>query len=365
MEQDELIPLQLPKETPSSQWLQLVRTIFLGTLVISLSVGLININSYLMKPGRFPFAGSLVLVHMVFCSFSAAVLFAAKPSLFPSMTDPMKQVTLGTGFFLQKSLPVALSFSGSLVLTNMAYIHLSIAFLQMLKEANVVLVYIFSILVSLEAFTQKQAGLIGIIILATTLTIRGEVHFSTVGFFIQSGAILCECVRITLQGLLMSGGGKKLDPLSYVLLISPVCTVILGTGLYVFARVPPAFAGAGMQLPQAADFQAWWHLLLLDSAIAFGLNVSIATLITYTSPMAYVLCQILKDITAVLTGIVVWKETVSRVQAFGFMLQILAVLTWSLLKTFPNQFEGGLLLGLQGLAFPTSRARLNDKSTHQ
>jgi len=82
-----------PLQKPSSQSLtDIAKTLLLSALVISMSVSQISFNNYLMKPGRFPFAVTLVLIHMVFSSASASLLFIVAPSWFPSLTDPARKV---------------------------------------------------------------------------------------------------------------------------------------------------------------------------------------------------------------------------------------------------------------------------------
>jgi len=343
----ETTPLIVPSQNDRGQrFFQIAQTTLLAVIMIVLSVGLINFNNYLMKKGRFPFAVPLVLIHMGFCSVCAFVLFVLKPERFPSLTDPVQKVTIDLRFLCRGSLPIALVFSASLVLTNLAYSHLSIAFLQMVKESNVVLVYFFSVLVGIERFGWKQVAVVLSIIAATMMTVKGELHFELVGFIVQSWAVVCECVRVILQALMLSGDGKKLDPLSYVLVISPICFMILGSALAVLCYLPKGMLGRDLALPTIEDFKAWWPLLLLDSMLAFALNVSIAALIKHTSPVGYILCQILKDVAAVVIGVLVLKNVVTGMQGVGFILQILLVLVWSMMKTFPEKFKDGLLQGI-------------------
>merc|ERR1719261_362376 len=98
----------------------------------------------------------------------------------------------------------------------------------MIKESNIVWVYLASLLAGFETLSCGQVQIIGVAILGCSLTIKGEMQFSMFGFVAQFSAIIAECFRILMQGVVLSGSGKKLDPMSYCVLVCPPCGVILG-----------------------------------------------------------------------------------------------------------------------------------------
>lgn len=321
-----------------------LKTGFLVCITITLSVGLINFNSYLMKD-RFPFAVPLVLIQMAFCTTFASLLLHMRPSLFPSLTDPAQKVHIDLPFLVRGALPIGAVFATSLVLSNLAYAHLSVAFLQMMKEGNIVVVYGLSLVASLETFSWRHVQVIIFAIFAASLTVRGELAFSLVGFIIQLCSGISEAGRIVLQSLLLSG--RKVDPLSYVLLISPICFTLLGLFMLLLLLLPAGIAGPGLAIPSAAAVWSWLPLLLANSMIAFALNVSIACVIKNTSPTSYIFVGVVKDIVAIVVSVFVLKELVSSLQVVSFTLQIGSVIVWSLLKMHPEKFEHGILPGLQ------------------
>lgn len=325
-----------------------LHTLGLGTTTVCLSVGLINFNRYLMEQSRFPYAVPLVLIHMAFCSTLAVALRLVRPSLYPSLTDPVKCVTLDRQFFACGVLPIGAVFAASLVLSNLAYNKLSVAFLQMLKESNIVFVYALSLVVALEAFSWQHVQVIIFAIFAASLTIKGELHFSMSGFLIQLASMLCECVRIVLQSLLLSG--RRLDPMSYVLIVSPVCFLLLGGLVALLLLLPRGLTGPGFALPSGDTLWAFAPLLLANCCVAFALNLSISGLLKYTSATSYIFVGVLKDIVAVLVSVLLLGEAVSRLQALSFALQICTVVVWSLMRAQPQHFDRGLLAGLAAVA---------------
>lgn len=334
------------EEKKESKTSQAIFVILLGALYICVSACLITFNKYLIHEGRFPFAVPLVSVHMLCSSSFAGLLFLIVPSFFKSLSDPEKRTPIDGELYLKRLLPIAVTFSASMVLSNQAYLYLSVAFLQMMKETNVVLVYVFSLVAMLETFTGNQLKLIALIVLASVLTIEGELNFSIVGFAIQGCGQLCECTKVVLQGLLLSNAGMKLDAPSFVLLVSPVCLVCLLTFISIFHTVAPDGA---MKVPQWEDIQTWWPFLLVNGALAFLLNIIVALFIKNTSAVALILAGIVKDAAIVFAGVFVLDEHITSQQALGFLLQLLFIGMWSSMKMCPEEFEDGILNGLAGV----------------
>merc|ERR1740117_191907 len=151
-----------------------------------LSAALINYNKYLMDDSsRFPFAAYLVVCHMASGMLLTSLLRAVVPSLFASLEDEDKRSQIGWNYVLKKVLPIAIFFAASLVLSNTAYLYASVAYLQMLKEANVILVYVFSLAVGLELFVWRNVYILVFILFCTALTVKGELNFSLRGTLIQ------------------------------------------------------------------------------------------------------------------------------------------------------------------------------------
>lgn len=330
----------------------------LGLLYIGCSSGLIAYNKYLIDHDRFPYAICLVLIHAIFCSIFSSFLYFVKPSLFPSLTDPARKISIDADLIFRGALPIALFFSAQLVLSNTAYLHSSVAFLQMMKEANLVLVYVFSLAALMEKFSWRSVGILVFIIFATTMTIHGEVNFSWTGFAIQGTSQLFECCKIVLQAMLLtSAGKKKLDALTYVMLVMPLCAIILSLGMCALAFFPHEH----FLVPDWHHVEAWWPHLLANACIAFALNVVIALFVKYSSAVAFILAGIVKDAMIVTTSALVFREVVSTIQTIGFSMQLCGVLLWSLVGAFPKRFEAGVIAGLT--SFVSNNEPIKSKSS--
>merc|ERR1719498_883982 len=188
-----------------------------------------------------------------------------------------------------------------------------------MKEANLVLVYVFSFIAMLEKFNWRNVGILSFVILATTLTIHGEVNFSWTGFAIQGMGQVFECCKIVLQAMLLTSAGRKLDALTYVLLVMPLCAVILFGGMCVLT----AFPHEHFLVPQWHHLEQWWPHLLANACIAFALNVVIALFIKHSSAVAFILAGIAKDVVIVSVSCMMFSEHISLLQGIGFTLQLI------------------------------------------
>mmetsp|Transcript_11733 Transcript_11733/g.21337 ORF Transcript_11733/g.21337 Transcript_11733/m.21337 type:complete len:371 (-) Transcript_11733:122-1234(-) len=337
------------KRTVSSdETMALLKIVAAGGAMIIASAGLINYNKYVITEA-FPFAAHLVLCHMGFGSICSIVLLLCMPSLYPSLTDPEKKVGVDMMTLFGRAAPISLFFAGSLVLSNFAYLYASVAFLQMMKQGNVVVIYCMSLMVGLEALRFRSVVILLFILMCTCLTVQGEINFSLTGFVVQGGSQLLECLRLILQSILLSGT-MKLDVLTYNLVVMPLCFVALLATVWVNHSTDGVLFKGQLTEPTWNDFAMHWKLLLPNFVLAFLLNVLIALFIKVSSAMSMVLTGLLKDVLIVVLSVFLLSETVSRQQVVGFVLQVSGIFAWSLIKAFPKYFEDGILNGFMTVA---------------
>lgn len=361
----------------------------IASLYILVSTGLIAFNKWLMTENRFPFAIPLVMSHMCFCFLCCSALLAMKPALFSSLeTENKNKATVVWTKFKESwwfLLPISLFFTGTLVLSNQAYLYCSLAFLQMMKEGNLLLVYVASLLLGLETVhrnisqRQKLVPVLLFILFSTCMTVYGEIKFVLLGFMIQLTSQFCEVGKIVLQNQLLSAkkaeGGEegkeapkrnvgeygsleegkakekdeasseakpkslKMDPLTFVLLISPFCFCWLSVK-FVCVHLSSAHYGDGAHSFQAvlAKFLVYKHILLLNCCVAFVLNVVIAYFMKLSTALTFIIAGIVKDIFIVVMGVIGFQEHISNLQIFAFVLQCLGIFVYSLMKAFPLFF---------------------------
>jgi len=101
-----------------------------------------------------------------------------------------------------------------------------------------------------------------------------------------------------------------------------------------------------LKMPTWADVATWWPLLLANASVAFALNVTIAIFMKRVSAVGFILAGIVKDAVIVMAGAAFMGESLSHLQMLGFGFQLIFIWTWSLMKLYPKQFEGGIIEGV-------------------
>jgi hypothetical protein len=294
---------------------------------ICLSASLINYNKFLMHEHYFPFSVALTSLHMMGSTFLCVVLYA----IFGASWFPSVQAVKGEGTpFLKKLVPLSVFFALSICLSNEAYLYCSVPFLQMCKELNVVMVYFVGLLLMVEKFNVQTATILFIIMFGCCMSIHGEMRFSAVGFGFQITAQSAEVCKILLQQMIMQGSAK-VDPLTMVMIMSPLCLVTLSCGLYF---LPPSIGG--WQPDIIVQAQKHWVHLALNCCNAFLLNVTVATVIKYASGVSFVLAGVIKDVCIVLAAAMLFGALVSSVQVIGFSIAVLGVAVHSIVRSQPE-----------------------------
>jgi len=323
-------------ETPSSAlavWLRTALPIaFYGVLYIVCSATLIKYNKFLMTANRFPYAVNMALGHQFSGSVLLFIMYRLRPSCFPSL-QPENREEMDSGLF-RRGLPIAACFGGQLMLSNMAYLYSSVAFLQMMKEGNMFLVYSLSLVAGLERFQSTQARVLSCLALSTALTIEGELSFSIAGFTLQSCSQIMECLKIVWQSSMLSGK-RRLDSLSYNLLVQPATAGVL-IAILVSART--GFVTSISMAPWSA-YVTWWPHLVANAVVALALNISIALFIANTSAVGFIVAGIVKDVCLICADVVISGTELSNLQVGAFALQLVFAASYSLLKTFAKKEE--------------------------
>lgn len=115
----------------------------------------------------------------------------------------------------------------------------------------------------------------------------GEVVFVLVGVACQVSSLLFEATRLTLVQLLLQSRGIKLNPITTLYYVAPVC--------FCFLVVPWAVLEAG-SLAKHPTPATNLGLVLLSAVAAFALNCSVFLLIGKTSALTMNIAGVVKDI---------------------------------------------------------------------
>lgn len=239
-----------------------------------------------------------------------------------AVLDSRREVKMTGRMYLRAVVPIGVAYSGSLVCSNLVYLYLSVAFIQMLKAASPVAVLFCSWAWGVADPSMNTFLNILFIVFGVALASFGEIEFSFIGFLYQVGGIIFEAIRVVMIQVLLSGdeNAQKMDPLVSLYYYAPVCTV---TNFLVAAVVE-------FRSFDWADFQKVGPtMLVLSASVAFMLNVASVFLIGKTSGLVMTLTGILKNILLIVASVFIWNTSISGLQFLGYAVALGGLVVYS------------------------------------
>lgn len=294
-------------------WSQFLFTAFVGAAYVGVSMAMIMSNKWLLvDEGRFPHPEALAVLHLLAAAVLSWLLYFIRPTMFTAMKTLDVTQDLSWRF-----IPISIAFAGSLLASNLALVYSPVSVLQVMKQANVVFIFVGSIALGLEKAGKASSALVMLILCGVTACVLGGPAIGFVGIAFQLGSQFCEVGKVLMQSLLMSSKGHRLDPLSMVLFLAPIsaiiaCSIFLGRNYASLGIVYASFLGA-------------WPLLLMNAVASFSLNVIVAWTIWIFNPTGFLIAGVMKDITIVALASVFFGEQLSRLQSAGFSLALIGI----------------------------------------
>ncbi|KAL1296922.1 hypothetical protein AAFC00_004532 [Neodothiora populina] len=274
---------------------------------VALSSGVILFNKWILDSRNFKFPIFLTTWHLASASIITQIL-----ARFTTVLDSRHKVPMTQRAYVRAILPIGLFFSLSLVCGNMAYLYLSVSFIQMLKAGAPVAVLLTTWAFRLAKPNLAVFGNICIIVVGVVIASLGEIRFVVIGVVFQLGGILFESTRLVMIQRLLSAE-FKMDPLVSLYYFAPVCAIT--NGLLTFIFEAPYMS--------IADFErVGYFTLLINAACAFLLNVSSLLLIGKTSSLVLTLSGVLKNIMIVFASMIMFHDPVSSLQFLGFSIAL-------------------------------------------
>ncbi|KAF6262848.1 hypothetical protein COO60DRAFT_1674179 [Scenedesmus sp. NREL 46B-D3] len=198
-------------------------------------------------------------------------------------------------FFVTRIMPTGLFQALAMQLGNTAYLHLSVAFVQMLKAFTPCSTMLFAFAFKLERPTARLIASVGIITLGVVVASYGEGNFSLVGVTASVLSMLCEGLRLVMMQSLVSR--RSFQPLEHL------------TNLTSHPRYVLASAVAG-----------------------FGVNAAAMAVITLASALTLKVLGIFKDIGLVVYGVTMLGEHVGHTQVAGYGVSMVGLAWYNAIK---------------------------------
>ncbi|CZT16311.1 related to glucose-6-phosphate/phosphate and phosphoenolpyruvate/phosphate antiporter [Ramularia collo-cygni] len=281
---------------------------FYIALWIGLSSSVIIFNKWVLHSAEFKFPLFLTTWHMVFATVMTQGL-----AKFTTVLDGRHKVPMTPQLYMRAIVPIGLFFSFSLICGNVAYLYLSVSFIQMLKALNAVVTLLATWAFAISPPDMRKLANVSAIVVGVIIASFGEIKFVMFGFLIQLAGIFFEAVRLVMVQRILSSPEFKMDPLVSLYYYAPACAAINGF-FTLFIELP--------KMGMDDIYRVGVFVLIANAAVAFMLNVSVVFLIGKTSAVVLTLSGVLKDILLVVASMVIFLDPVSPLQFFGYSIAL-------------------------------------------
>lgn len=305
-----------PEPASSSGGLGGLHPAFFIALWIALSSSVILFNKWILSTAKFEYPLFLTTWHQVFATIMTQLM-----ARFTKILDSRHNVPMTPHTYGRAIVPIGVMFSLSLVCGNLAYLTLSVSFIQMLKATTAVATLLATWAFRIAPPNVKVLGNVTVIVLGVVIASFGEIKFVFSGFMFQVGGVVFEALRLVLVQRLLSSGDFKMDPLVSLYYFAPACAVT--NGLFT----------ALVELPRLTMddiYQLGPMILFANAFVAFLLNVSGVLLIGKTSAVVLTMSGVLKDVLLVFASMILFHDPVTGQQFFGYSIALAGLVYYKL-----------------------------------
>ncbi|KAJ7980469.1 Sugar phosphate transporter domain containing protein [Quillaja saponaria] len=295
----------------------LVLTYLYLLIYILLSSGVILYNKWVLSPKyfNFPFPITLTMIHMGFSGLVAFFLVRVFKVVTP--------VKMTFEIYATCVIPISAFFASSLWFGNTAYLHISVAFIQMLKALMPVATFTMAVMCGTDkprcdVFLNMVLVSVGVVVSS-----YGEIHFNVVGTVYQVTGIFAEALRLVLTQVLLQKKGLTLNPITSLYYIAPCSFVFLFVPWYLLEKPE-------MEVTQI-QFNFW--IFFSNALCALALNFSIFLVIGRTGAVTIRVAGVLKDWILIALSTVIFPEsTITGLNIIGYAIALCGVVMYNYIK---------------------------------
>jgi len=334
---------------------------FLILAYMAASIGIVYLNAYILQ--QWPFAATLTTLQMSFCSVASHLCVAL------GMSDP-SQVGMTRWLYVTLCVPLSLLYTLYLYGSNAVYDYLPVGYIQLLKPAQAIFVFVLLALAGKE--TVAAAPVVNLLIILGSVVVasvsQSEISgWSTFGFALMMVSNAAYAFYLVGQQLLLNtqlgGGGStkestsptkgsavtttkggakksssssssttngktpatkttKMDSITTLYFLGPSTAACLAVLALCNEWRRPDFSFHGMPA----------SILFGDCLVAFSLNLIQICIVGRLSALTYMMSGYLKGALTVGISWVFFHEPVSGLEIQGYVLMLFGQLLWSLRK---------------------------------
>ncbi|CAD5171841.1 unnamed protein product [Musa acuminata subsp. malaccensis] len=296
---------------------QLLLTYLYLLIYICLSSGVILYNKWVLSPKhfKFPFPITLTMIHMGFSGVVAFILVRVFKVVAP--------VKMTFQIYATCVIPISAFFASSLWFGNTAYLHISVAFIQMLKALMPVATFLMAVTCGTDKLRCDVFLNMVLVSVGVAISSYGEINFNVIGTAYQVTGIFAEALRLVLTQVLLQKKGLNLNPVTSLYYIAPCSFLFLFVPWYVLEK-------PGMEISQI-QFNFW--IFFSNALCALALNFSIFLVIGRTGAVTIRVAGVLKDwILIALSTIIFPESTITGLNIIGYAIALCGVVMYNYLK---------------------------------
>eukprot|EP00268_Persea_americana_P000303 TRINITY_DN10115_c0_g1_i2.p1 TRINITY_DN10115_c0_g1~~TRINITY_DN10115_c0_g1_i2.p1 ORF type:complete len:373 (-),score=25.54 TRINITY_DN10115_c0_g1_i2:404-1522(-) len=274
-------------------------------IYILLSSGVILYNKWVLSPKyfNFPLPITLTMIHMGFSGIVAFVLVRVLKVVAP--------VKMTFQIYATCVIPISAFFASSLWFGNTAYLHISVAFIQMLKALMPVATFLMAVVCGTDKLRCDVFFNMLLVSVGVVISSYGEIHFNIVGTVYQVTGIFAEALRLVLTQVLLQKKGLTLSPITSLYYIAPCSFLFLFVPWYLLEKPT-------MEISQI-QFNFW--IFFSNALCALALNFSIFLVIGRTGAVTIRVAGVLKDwILIALSTIIFPESTITGLNIIGYAI---------------------------------------------
>ncbi|CAM8969614.1 unnamed protein product [Rhodiola kirilowii] len=290
-------------------------TVGLVTSWYSSNIGVLLLNKYLLSNYGFKYPIFLTMCHMTACALFSYVAIA--------WLNIVQMQTVKSRVQFLKISALSLIFCTSVVSGNISLRYLPVSFNQAVGATTPFFTAVFAYFMTLK----KEAWLTYVtlipVVAGVVIASGGEPSFNLFGFLMCIGATAARALKSVLQGILLSSEGEKLNSMNLLLYMAPIAVMLLlPATIFMEGNV----VATTIQLAKT-DFRVVW-LLLLNSSMAYFVNLTNFLVTKHTSPLTLQVLGNAKGAVAVVVSILIFKNPVSLTGMLGYGLTVSGVILY-------------------------------------
>ncbi|ERN05166.1 probable sugar phosphate/phosphate translocator At5g04160 isoform X1 [Amborella trichopoda] len=273
-------------------------SLFISSLIIcwySSNIGVLLLNKYLLSNYGFRYPIFLTMCHMGACALLSYL------SIVWLKMVPLQAIKSWTQFLKIGALSVV--FCGSVVGGNISLRFLPVSFNQAVGATTPFFTALFAYLMTFKREAWLTYAALVPVVAGVVIASGGEPSFHLYGFIMCIGATAARAFKSVLQGILLSSEGEKLNSMNLLLYMSPMAVLVLLPAVLVMESNL-----ADVVLSLGKD-RFMFFLLLVNSAMAYSVNLSNFLVTKHTSPLTL-------QMTSTSSGHGTWLTCFSRGSSF-------------------------------------------------